>query len=98
MIRRQLSALSKQAGALLKIASVIGNEFDASLVAAVGGVKLDELADDLGHAIAAGVVSRSLSGSRRYRFSHALIRNAVYDDLNAIERSIQTTSTDRIVS
>ncbi|HYL58689.1 MAG TPA: AAA family ATPase, partial [Candidatus Acidoferrales bacterium] len=86
-IRRQLSALPEEAQELLKIAAVIGNEFDANLIANQGEIKAAEVANLLEHAIAAGVVSRSVSASGRYRFSHALIRNAVYDDLSPVERS-----------
>lgn len=86
-IGRRLDSLSEEANELLRVASVIGREFDTRLlehVAAPGGEALIEL---LGEAEAAQVV-RETPPERpgHYAFRHALLRQTLYEELPAPQR------------
>lgn len=83
-IRQRLAALSDQGNLLLKIAAVVGNEFEASLCEAASNLSRDELNRLLDEASIAGIVTPLAHD--RYRFAHALIRGAVYDALDTNTR------------
>jgi tetratricopeptide (TPR) repeat protein len=91
VIDRRLARLSATCRRVLRVAAVIGREFGFAVLAAAllagGGEKGEAEAQDvdvsaaLDEAWNAGVVG-SVSGSAgRYRFTHALIRQALYDAL-----------------
>ena len=81
MFRRRLSSLSEETYALLTMASVIGREFDTSLLGRVAVLDADTTIDLLDGALAAGVI-RETGALGRYRFSHVLIRETIYEDLS----------------
>ncbi|HYK17061.1 MAG TPA: hypothetical protein VEV37_03515 [Bryobacteraceae bacterium] len=70
----------------LSIASVIGNEVETQLLAEVSGPAA-EVVELMESALRAGIVVNSPSGRPRYRFSHALVREALYQDLPAKRRN-----------
>jgi DNA-binding CsgD family transcriptional regulator len=77
-VAAKLAARSEQVRAMADAAAVLGTEFDVELASALAGVAdpascLDELTD-------AGIVAEvPASASRRFRFCHALIHQAVYE-------------------
>jgi tetratricopeptide (TPR) repeat protein len=83
-IRLRLDHLSLEANSLLQVAAVIGNEFDFALcwnsaeLPENGGRRLLE------ETTRAGIVTRL--DRDRHRFSHALIRDAVYEELDPERR------------
>jgi hypothetical protein len=85
MFRRRLSGLGEETSALLAIASVIGREFDLSLLARVAGLDPDAILDLLDPAVGAGVVHEA-GALGRYRFAHVLIRETIYEDLSPAKR------------
>jgi tetratricopeptide (TPR) repeat protein len=85
-IRRQLAALSREANSLLSIASVVGNEFDTRLLERVSGSSAEQIVERLEEAVGTGIVTNGAAGYASYRFSHALIRAALYEDLAATRR------------
>lgn len=85
IIRRRLDNLSSEVVELLSVASVIGREFDLSLLQSVVGIDIDALLQMLSEAVAAEIISET-SGLGRYAFSHILIRETLYEDLTAGKR------------
>jgi tetratricopeptide (TPR) repeat protein len=83
-IRRRLAALSDEAKSLLSIASVIGNEFDMRLLERVSGRSPEQIVEHTDEAVRIGVLRAP--GFARHQFSHALIREVLYDDLAANRR------------
>jgi len=69
---------------LLRAASAGGQRSGHALLAAVTGLDGDDLERTLRPAVAANVLTAGRSG---YRFRHALIREAIYDDLLPGERT-----------
>lgn len=86
-IRRRLASLPEETRSLLSMASVIGNEFDVGILAEVSESPAGQVADRLEDAFPAGIlVGRGAAKGIRYRFSHALIREAVYRDFSEDRR------------
>ena len=85
-IRRRLGALSAETNSMLSIASVIGNEFEIQLLERASGSPAEQIVERLDEAVRIGIVTGGDSPLRRYRFSHALVREALYKDLSASRR------------
>jgi tetratricopeptide (TPR) repeat protein len=85
-IRRQLAALSDEAKGLLSIASVIGNEFGMRLLERVSERSTEQIVEHTDKALRIGVLRSTAPGFARQQFSHALIREVLYDDLAANRR------------
>lgn len=85
-IRRSLSALSDRTNSLLAVASALGIEFELAPLERVAAAPSGEILDYLDEATVAGIIA-AVRGSRAcYRFSHALIRSAIYDSLGSKKR------------
>ena len=82
-IRRRLAGLSAEANSLLSIASVMGNEFEMRLLERVSGRLAEEIVEQTDEAVRIGVLKTGGPGFARRQFSHALIREVLYDDLAA---------------
>ena len=76
-IRRRLVKLPEETNRTLSIASVIGNEVETQLLARVSRSAAREIVERMEGALRAGIVLDSPSGASRYRFSHALVREAL---------------------
>jgi tetratricopeptide (TPR) repeat protein len=85
-IRRQLAALSDEANSLVSIASVIGNEFDSRLLELVSERSLEQIVEQTDEAVGIGIVKGEVAGSATHQFSHALIRDVLYEELSANRR------------
>lgn len=85
LLRRRLSHLPDSTLAALTISAVVGREFEVEVVASVLGRDPPAVLDDLDDARRTGVV-REVSASRRFRFSHALIRETLYEDIPMSQR------------
>jgi predicted ATPase len=81
-IRRRLEPLTPEDRHLLAIAAVVGREFDLAPLAIASGQPTDRL---LGHlaAVTAGLVAEVPETLGRFRFTHALVRETLYEDLPA---------------
>ena len=83
----RVTALSEEAQRLLGVAAVAGRRVPTELLAAVSGAPEAELEGPLREALASQiVVAERESGVDSYRFRHALLAEAVYDDLLPSER------------
>jgi tetratricopeptide (TPR) repeat protein len=85
-IGRRLDSLPDACDRLLRMASVLGREFSGSLLARVAELPDDQLLERIGEALAARVLVESEEGVGLYAFSHALIRQTLYDELDTPER------------
>lgn len=78
-IRGRLDSLSAEVNLLLATAAAIGKEFDSSLCQSVAKVPDDQAHRLLEEASRADIVTEL--GRGRYRFSHALIHDVRYEEL-----------------
>jgi class 3 adenylate cyclase/tetratricopeptide (TPR) repeat protein len=85
VIGRRLSRLSDAANRALGVAAVIGRDFDVALVEAVGGLVGDALLDAMDEALRARLV-RETEVHGRLSFSHALVRQTLYEELGTLRR------------
>lgn len=89
-IRRRLERLSAGCNRLLATAAVIGREFGLDLLAQAGQecteADRSRLLALLEEALTAHLVDAVPGRVDRYRFAHALIREALYDDLSLTDR------------
>lgn len=85
-IGRRLDRLTGECNDLLAVAAVIGRDFDLRVVVRVLGTTLEAAAANLADAVREGLVLDRDSGPAAYRFTHAVIRETVYDELPTIER------------
>jgi hypothetical protein len=84
VVGRRLDQLSEEANAALGTGAAIGRDFDAEILAAVEGTERAEVEAVLSEAVAAQLVGER--GGGRYRFSHALVRETLYEELGAAQR------------
>lgn len=85
VIERRLTRLSPECNRVLSIASVVGREFSLAVLEAITPEPADHLVDQLDLAVHARLLDE-LDGLGRYRFSHALIQEAVYAQIPAADR------------
>lgn len=86
-VRRRLDGLAPASRRLLALASVVGREFDARLLARVAERSVTDVLGMVGEAVAAGIAEPLDDGSGRYRFPHALVRETLYEDVELAERA-----------
>jgi DNA-binding CsgD family transcriptional regulator/tetratricopeptide (TPR) repeat protein len=87
VLMTRVTALSEDAQRILGVAAVAGRAVEADLLADVAGAAETDIEGPLREAVAAQILtvdSQSLPGA--YRFRHALLAEAVYDDLLPSER------------
>ncbi len=82
---QEYNRLSLSCRTLLHAAAVVGREFDAELAARAVGMSIRDAVGLLDEAVDHRVVA-ALDGAR-YRFTHALIREAVVDQLHPSDRT-----------
>lgn len=87
VVGRRLSRLSEATNRILAAASVIGREFDSELLGSLHSGDTDSLIDHIDEAIAARILMEVPTGHNRYSFSHALIRQTLYEELNPTRRA-----------
>jgi uncharacterized tellurite resistance protein B-like protein len=84
--RGRLARLPPRAATILTAAAVAGAEFDANVVAAAAGIEIEPALEAVEAAERARLV-RPAGSLDRYRFAHALVRQALLDDLPASRRA-----------
>ncbi len=87
-IGRRLQKAGETSRRVLTIAAVIGREFDPDVLVTTSQLPEDSVLDALDEAKRLQVIreTRGLRGTR-YTFEHALIRQTLYEDLNARRRA-----------
>lgn len=86
VIGRRLERLSGSANRLLSVASVVGRGFDLNLIQHVVDVPLDEILDGLDEATISGLLVEVSGRPDHYSFSHALVRECLYEELSTARR------------
>lgn len=86
VIERRLERLSDDCRRVLALASVIGREFGLEALERWGELTGDDLLDVLDEAADARVVTDVPGALGRLRFSHALIRDTLYDAMSTARR------------
>jgi tetratricopeptide (TPR) repeat protein len=86
VIERRLARLTQHTSDFLGVCAAVGNEFRVDVAAAAAGLGLDEAMRALDEATDARLVIAS-GHAGRYAFSHALVRDVLYEGLSASRRS-----------
>ncbi|MEE8370341.1 MAG: adenylate/guanylate cyclase domain-containing protein, partial [Dehalococcoidia bacterium] len=86
VVGRRLDHLSEECNRVLTIASVVGREFGLDALERVSDVSGDRLLEVLEEAVAARVVAEAPRAVGRYSFTHALIRETLYEELGTTRR------------
>jgi tetratricopeptide (TPR) repeat protein len=86
VIGRRLSSLSEDCNRVLTMASVIGREFELPVLSRVADLPADALLERLEEAEDARILTEVEAAAGSYRFSHALIRETLYDELRTTRR------------
>jgi len=85
--RRRLSHLAEPSQRVLQLAAVAGHEFDVGVLAVAQGTDEATMLEALEPALICGVVVEAGTTLGQHRFSHALVRDALYDDLSGVGRA-----------
>jgi predicted ATPase len=86
VIGRRVGRLPEECGRILGLASVFGREFSLPPLERLSGVPAGELLDFLHESIAVRMVVEIPTAPGRLRFTHALIRDVVYERIPAGQR------------
>jgi hypothetical protein len=86
VVSARVGRLDERSRRLLGLAAVAGSELDVELVRAASGVPEEEVLDALELAQRAGFL-RELPGDGGLAFTHALVRDALVDELSAARRA-----------
>jgi DNA-binding CsgD family transcriptional regulator/tetratricopeptide (TPR) repeat protein len=88
VVGRRLSRLSPATNQMLRVASVIGREFELEVLRRVQTQPDDELESALAESVGAAILQeRSVIGTTiTYRFSHAFFQQTLYDEIVAPRR------------
>ena len=84
VVGHRLARLSADANQALRVAAVVGADFELDVVAAAGDLDGEVLLGAVEEAVAARVVIEA--SATRFRFAHALIRAALYESLTATRK------------
>lgn len=84
VLRRRLSRLPEAAVSVLRLAAVIGREFDLAVLVRAAEVGEEEVLDAVEAGVVAGLLHEPASG--RARFAHVLVRDTLLGDLSRIRR------------
>jgi len=86
VVRHRAARLSPGARRAMAVASVFTSRVDASVVAALAEQRERDVRESLDEAAAAGLLDARTGPRPGYEFSHAVVRQALYEDLAAGER------------
>jgi DNA-binding SARP family transcriptional activator len=87
VIRQRLTRLPDATAHTLGFAATLGQAFDLAVLAASVEVDGATLLDHLEPAIEAGVLVDNPGGTSRYRFSHGLVNETIYDDMGVARQA-----------
>ena len=87
MIALRLARLAPETMELLRVAAVIGRDFDPELVEQLVQLDEEQFLASLEEALDAGLLLEPSANPGRYSFSHALIPEALYEGMSAQRRA-----------
>jgi eukaryotic-like serine/threonine-protein kinase len=85
VVGRRLDRLSEETNDALRVAAVVGREFDEELLVRVAELSPEALMTAARESVAERLVKDL--GDRRYSFAHALVRDTLYEELSPAKRS-----------
>ena len=86
VVGRRLTRLSDLCNRVLRVAAVMGLEFEVQVLGTAGDLDEEGVLTALDEARAARLVTESSSRAMRYRFTHTLMRETVYGELSTARR------------
>jgi DNA-binding CsgD family transcriptional regulator/tetratricopeptide (TPR) repeat protein len=87
VVSQRLSRLDPATSEVLEMAAVAGPEFDLSVLRAAGQFDADTLGAALDQSERSGMIEQVPARALRYRFTHELVRRALYDRLAGFRRA-----------
>jgi DNA-binding SARP family transcriptional activator len=87
VVRRRLALLPPGTGGLLQVAAIIGRDVELGLLARSADRTLDACLDDLEPAVVQRVLVPLPDQPSTFRFSHALIREVIVEDVSTLRRA-----------
>ncbi|MEZ5078614.1 MAG: AAA family ATPase [Solirubrobacterales bacterium] len=87
VVGQRLSRLAPGTTVLLELAAVAGPEFDLELIRRAAGLDEPDLLAALEQAVDNGMIEELPSRRLAYRFTHELVRRALYDRLSRLRRA-----------
>jgi DNA-binding CsgD family transcriptional regulator/tetratricopeptide (TPR) repeat protein len=87
VVSQRLSRLAPGTTDLLELAATAGGEFELDVVRHAAGVPDSELLPRLDEAVRSGMIEELPSRTLAYRFTHELVRRALYDRLTGVRRA-----------
>ncbi|MBM2619012.1 winged helix-turn-helix domain-containing protein [Actinoplanes sp. LDG1-06] len=94
-LRRRVARLPAAATTVLRQAAVLGRDADVDVLAEVAGKEPDDLIDALEVAVLAGLLDEPEPG--QVRFTHALVRDTLYEDTPLLRRARLHTAALRVL-
>jgi len=88
VIGQRLADLGHETSRLLEKASVFGRTFELDVLQRLSNLDEDELVAGLDSTVRARVIEEVAGAAGRYTFSHALIRDTLYEGLTATRRAL----------
>jgi len=87
VVRRRIALLPDATVAMLQVAAVAGRDFELDLLTAASGDAIDDVLDAIEPAAVHRLVTAVPDRPATFRFSHALVREVVADDMSALRRA-----------
>jgi hypothetical protein len=85
VVHQRLGRLSADTVRILQLGAALGTAITFEVLLRLSGVPEGRMLDCIDEALRAG--SLHVAGAARYEFSHAIVRRAIYDDLNPDRRA-----------
>ena len=82
MIAKRISHLDQATGRALALGAALGPEFGLEVLRRIGELDADQTLDLIDEAVEAGLLLPVAGVLGRYRFSHDLVRETLYDELS----------------
>jgi DNA-binding CsgD family transcriptional regulator/tetratricopeptide (TPR) repeat protein len=87
VVSQRLSRLAPATTDLLELGATAGSEFELATIRSANPAADDDLAAALEEAVRSGILEELPGSGLSYRFTHELVRRALYDRLSAIRRA-----------
>ena len=87
MVSQRLSRLAPPTRDVLEVAAVAGPEFTLEVIRHAAGLDERNLLEALDEGVRSGMIEEIPATGLAYRFTHELVRRAIYDRLSALRRA-----------